>query len=67
MFITDPQYNVILAREHGQRLRAEVAAERLHGASSLRRFVAASLRRAADRVEAGCSASRPAARYRHAA
>ena len=62
MFITNPHYDAILAREHVHRLRAEVAAERLRGAASLMRSrcVAASLRRAADRLDAGSPARKTA-------
>ena len=61
MFITDPHYDALLAREHDRRVRAEVAAERVHGRSTVRRrCFAALLRRAADRLDAGSPAPKPA-------
>jgi hypothetical protein len=51
MFTTDPREALVLAHERGRHLRAETAAERLRRASATRRVLAASLRRAADRVD----------------
>jgi hypothetical protein len=51
MFTTDARDALVVAHEHGRRLRAEAAAERLCAASGTRRALAASLRRAADRLD----------------
>jgi hypothetical protein len=52
MSITDPRDALVIAHEHGRRLRAEAEAERLfRGRSGARRAVAASLRRIADRLD----------------
>ena len=64
MFINHPHYDAILAREHVHRLGAEVAAERLRGAPTIRRrYIAPALRRAADRLDAGSRAPKPATQY----
>jgi hypothetical protein len=60
MFTTDPLDALVLARQHGRRLHAQAAAERLRGASTIRTAVAASLRRAADRLDPAPRARRPA-------
>lgn len=46
-----PHDALALAHEHGRALRADAAAERLHIHVGLRDAVAASLRRAADRLD----------------
>jgi hypothetical protein len=51
MFITDPLDALLVARTRADELRAEAAAERLHGASGTRRAIALSLRRAADLLD----------------
>jgi len=62
MFINHPHYDAILAREHVHRLCADVAAERLCGASATRRrhWIATSLRRAADHLDARPVTRKPA-------
>jgi len=49
-----------VAHERGRRLRAEAAAERLRGTSRTRHVLAASLRRAADRLDPAPLARRTA-------
>jgi hypothetical protein len=52
MFISDPHDALRLVHDRGDRLRAEAEAERLfHTPSGTRRALAASLRRAADRLD----------------
>jgi hypothetical protein len=51
MLTSNPRDALAVAHDHGRRLRAETAARRLHGATAVRRVVARSLRRAADRLE----------------
>jgi hypothetical protein len=54
MFITDPHYDTTLALEHARAAHADAAADRLSASPpTLRRAIAASLRRAADRLERG--------------
>lgn len=59
MFGTDPRDALAVAHEYGRELRAEAAAERLRATSRTRRALAASLRRAADHLDAAALA-RPA-------
>ena len=49
--IPDPRDQLTVVQERGQRLRAEAFAERLGGPVGTRRRLAASLRRAADRLD----------------
>jgi hypothetical protein len=51
MFTSDPLDALVVAHERSRRLRAEAAAERLRDTSSIRRALAVSLRRAADRLD----------------
>lgn len=60
MFTSHPRDALVLAHAHARRLREETAAERLRPASSLRPALAASLRRAADRIAPAPLAGRPA-------
>jgi hypothetical protein len=60
MFTSNPFDALALAGERGRQLRAEAAAERLRGTSGTRRTFAASLRRAADRLDPVPLAPRPA-------
>ena len=60
MFTHHPLDALVLANEHGRRLRAEAAAERLPGGSTLRGAIAARLRRAADRLDPGPLVRQPA-------
>lgn len=59
MLINDPRDAVVLADERARHLREEAAAEHLRRASGTRRALAASLRRAANRLEPSL-AHRPA-------
>jgi len=60
MFTGDPVDLLVVAHERGRQLRADAAAERLRGTSGTRRVLAASLRRAADRLDpAQLAALRP--------
>lgn len=49
--IPDPRDQLTVAHERGHRLRTDAAADRLSGPSGARRVLAASLRRAADRLD----------------
>jgi hypothetical protein len=60
MFTPHPLDALVIAREHGRRLRAEAAAERLGGGSAVRPAIAAWLRRAADRLDPGSLVRQPA-------
>jgi hypothetical protein len=60
MLTNDPLEVLGVAHERGRRLRAEAAAERLRGPTGTRRALAMSLRRAADRLDPGPFAKRPA-------
>lgn len=60
MFTTDPRDALVLAHEHARQLREESAARRLRRASGTRRALAASLRRAADRLDRAPLAPRAA-------
>lgn len=51
MFTSHPRDALVLAHEHARRLRAETAADRLRPAPDARRALAASLRRAANRLD----------------
>ena len=55
--IPDPRDQLTIAHERGEQLRSEVASERLAGPPPARRALAASLRRAANRLD-------PAPRWR---
>jgi hypothetical protein len=48
---TDPLDALVIAHGRGRELRAEAAAERLRGRWRTRRALAASMRRAADRLD----------------
>ena len=54
--------SLAVAHQHGHELRAEAAAERLRGARR-RRALAASLRRAADRLDPSPLAPKPARQF----
>lgn len=56
----DPRDALVLAHERARHLREETAAERLRRASGTRRALAASLRRAANRLDPAPLAPRPA-------
>jgi len=60
MFITDPLDQLAVAGARGRELRAEAEAERVRPAAGTRRTLAASLRWAADRLDAAPAARRPA-------
>jgi len=60
MFTSDPRDALVLAHERGRRLRAQAAADRLRDTRGTRRALAASLRRAADRLEPAPLARRAA-------
>jgi hypothetical protein len=60
MFTSDPRDALVFAHEHARRLRAETAADRLRRPSGARRVIAASLRRAATRLDPAPLAARPA-------
>jgi hypothetical protein len=60
MFTSDPRDALMVAHEHARHLREERAAERLRNAAGTRRAVAASLRRAANRLDPTPLAARPA-------
>ena len=60
MFTPHPLDALVLAHEHGRRLRAEADAERLGGAWTMRGAVAVWLRSAADRVDPGSLVQQPA-------
>ena len=60
MFNSDPHDALAVAHRHAGHLRAERAAERLRRASVTRRALAASLRRAANRLDPAPLAPRPA-------
>ena len=60
MFTSDPRDALMVAHEHARHLREERAAERLRRASGTRRALAASLRRAANRLDPAALAARPA-------
>ena len=62
MFTGDPLGALVAAHDRGRVLRAEAAAERLREPSSMRRAVAETLRRAADRLEPAPLAHRPVLR-----
>jgi hypothetical protein len=51
MLTTDPHDALVLAHERARRLREETAVQRLRRTSGTRRALAASLRRAADRLD----------------
>jgi hypothetical protein len=61
MFTSDSHGALALAHERGRHLRTEAEADRLRGTSQRRPALAASLRRAADRLESASLAGRPAA------
>ena len=61
MYPLDPHETLALAQRHGDRLRAEAAAERIRTPSHARRALAASLRGAADRLDHASLARTPAA------
>ena len=58
MFTSNPLDDLAVAHARGRQLHADAAAERLRGISGMRRAIAASLRRAADRLD--YSSRRPA-------
>jgi len=60
MLIYDSREALVLAHERPCRLREESAAESLRRASGMRRALAASLRRAANRLDPASLAPRPA-------
>lgn len=60
MITLDPHDALVAAHEHGRRLRAEAAAERLRGPSATRRALALSLLRAANRLDPASLAAGPA-------
>ena len=60
MFSSNRLDALALAHERGRNLRAEAAAERLRGTTPTRRALAASLHRAADRLDAAPPPRRPA-------
>ena len=60
MFTSNPFDALAVAHQRGHELRAEAAAERLLGTPGTRRALAASLRRAADRLDPAPLARRPA-------
>jgi hypothetical protein len=60
MFTCNPLDALALAHTRAGELRAEAAAERLGGTTGTRRAIAVSLRRAADRLDPGALAPRPA-------
>jgi hypothetical protein len=60
MVTYDPRDALAVAHQHARRLREETAAERLRRMSGTRRALAASLRRAADRLDRTPFAPRPA-------
>jgi hypothetical protein len=51
MLMPDARDQLELAHERGRRFRDEAASERMRGRSGTRRALAASLRRAADRLD----------------
>ena len=51
MITTDPRDALALSAQRGNQLQAEAAAERMRERSKLRRTLALSLRRAADRLD----------------
>ncbi len=51
MLSADPRDGLVFAHERARRLREETATDRLRPASGTRRAVAASLRRAANRLD----------------
>ena len=55
--------SLALAQQHGRELRAQAAAERLCGAPRKRRVLAASVRRAADRLDPMPLAPKPARQF----
>ena len=60
MFTSDPAAALIVAHQHARHLRDETAAGRLHRVPGARRALAASLRRAANRLDPTPLAPRPA-------
>jgi hypothetical protein len=60
MLTSNPRDALAVAHDHGGRLRAEAATRRLRTASAVRRVLAASLRRAADRLDRTSLTPRPA-------
>jgi hypothetical protein len=60
MFPSDPRDALMVAHERVRRLREERAAEGLRNAAGTRRALAASLRRAANRLDPPALAARPA-------
>ena len=51
LLVSHPRDELVVAHHHGDRLRAEAAAERLCGRSGTRRVLAASLRRVAELLD----------------
>ncbi|HEV8249286.1 MAG TPA: hypothetical protein VGQ15_04890 [Gaiellaceae bacterium] len=62
LLIPDPRDHLAVAHERGRRLRSEAAAERMSAPLGPRRALAASLRRAADRLDPAPLAWREALR-----
>jgi hypothetical protein len=60
MITSTPRDELAVVHERGGRLRAEAEAERLRGPSTTRHALAASLRRAADRLDRAPFARIPA-------
>jgi hypothetical protein len=53
MITTDPRDALALSEQRSRQFQAEAAAERLREPSAMRRALAVSLRRAADRLDPG--------------
>lgn len=60
MFTTDPRAALAVAHQRARHLRREAADQRLGHGSGTRRALAASLRRAANRLDPAPFAPRPA-------